>query len=366
MKFKKYLALQMCIIALAVTGCGSTYESASYSGGYSNDIELESASYGISNNYAFDAINSTANSDYVLEPEEAIVEEYDKDLEPQEEVAFELTEEKLVYTASVSIETKEYDTSKEYIYDLLNENGGIIQSEQESDNSYRWYYANYEKDEGTMRLDIECRVPSKNYDKFIEGLDNFSEHAKIRNKSASVENITQQYHDNTIKIETLKVQEERLMNMLEKAESIQDMLSIESRLIDVQTELNILTAKRITMDTDVAYSYIHISLEEVLEYSEQVVKSTFFTRMAEAFSDVCDFTGELFEGIIIAIMYLIPLLILIGIPVLLVVKLVIVIVKKYEEKHPRKPEVTIYRKCKTDKQKLEDDMKDLTKEEKED
>lgn len=367
MKFRKILALQLCIVALAVTvtGCGA-------SSGVTSGVEMDSAMYN-TNSYEgsysdiqmdFNSTESYTKGEVVLAP--AVTEEHtESEIEIKEEVAPNLTEEKLVYRCNVTIESKEYEATKYSLQKLIETYNGIIQSEEEYDNAYDWYYDEYHKDSGTKDLHIECRIPSKHYQAFLAGLETFGENSKITNKSASVENITQQYHDNTIRIETLRVQEERLMNMLEQADNVQDMLSIETRLIDVQTELNILTNKLIKMDTDVAYSYISINLEEVLEYSPEVKESTFFTRMGDAFKEVCEFTGELFEDTLVFIMYLIPVIILLGLPILLIVKLIMLIIKKYDEKHPRKPEVTIYRKCKQQVKEQVNPEENQVKEEKE-
>ena len=364
MKLKKYLVLQLCIVALVVTGCGASTGSTSYD----SAIQMESASYNTNSAMGFDSTYMSDMTETPMFTEELKVEttvENDKS-EIEEEADFSLTDEKLVYSCNLQIESKEYEKAKQAITDLIGTYNGVVQSEEEYDNAYRWYYDDYTKDSGTKELHIECRIPSKYYKQFLAGLETLGENSKVVNKSATVENITQQYYDNTIKIETLRVQEERLMNMLEQADNVQDMLSIESRLLDVQTELNILTNTVLKMDMDVAYSYVSIRLDEVLEYSLDVEKSTFFTRMSDAFEEVCDFTGELFEGIIVAIMYLIPVLILVGLPICLVVKMVMIRVRKYNEKHPRKPEVTIYRKYKAPNKEQLDSKENIVKEEKED
>lgn len=116
--------------------------------------------------------------------------------------------------------------------------------------------------------------------------------------------------------------------MLKQADTIQDMLSVESRLTEVQTELNLLTGKRASMDMDVAYSYVDISLEEVMEYTVAEEKSTFFSRMGDTLMDVCEYTGDLFEQVLTFIMYLIPFVVIVGTPVLLAAKLIKAIIKK--------------------------------------
>ena len=66
--------------------------------------------------------------------------------------------------------------------------------------------------------------------------------------------------------------------MMEQAASIEDMITIEQRLTEVQTELNQARSNLANMDTDVAYSTVYLSLTEVVRYSDPVRKTTFFER----------------------------------------------------------------------------------------
>ncbi|MDE6915843.1 MAG: DUF4349 domain-containing protein, partial [Lachnospiraceae bacterium] len=105
---------------------------------------------------------------------------------------------------------------------------------------------------------------------------------KIISKSTSVDNISQKYYDTTAQIEALKIQEKNLLTMLEKCETIEDMITVEQRLSEVQYELNNLQTTRRYMDMDVAYSYVNINVSEVMEYrqdSEPVRKNTFIDRL---------------------------------------------------------------------------------------
>ena len=61
-----------------------------------------------------------------------------------------LMEEKLVYHCDLEIETTEYTESLLSIKNTNEKYDGIIQSENETDSSYDWYYEDYQKTRGTM------------------------------------------------------------------------------------------------------------------------------------------------------------------------------------------------------------------------
>lgn len=191
-----------------------------------------------------------------------------------------LLEEKLVYRCNLEIETLDYAGTMKSIKEAITQYGGVIQSENETDSSYDWYYADYQKTQGTMRNYIEIRVPSKNYDSFVSALDGVG---KITSKSSSIDNISQEYYDTTTQIEALKIQEKNLLAMLEQCTTIEEMITVQDRLTSVQYDINRLQTNKRYMDVDVAYSYVNISIEEVMEFrvdEEPVKKNTFADRLA--------------------------------------------------------------------------------------
>jgi hypothetical protein len=90
---------------------------------------------------------------------------------------------------------------------------------------------------------------------------------KVTSRSQNVENISRKYSDNSIEIESLELQQERLLEMMGKAETVEEMIMIEERLSDVQTKLNQKKSYRSAMDTDVEYSTVFLNINEVQEYT---------------------------------------------------------------------------------------------------
>lgn len=301
------------IISAWMCGCGS---------GVGTDLVMNSTSKDYAYSEAYDGMNASGTQSDKVQEEHGTGEDVSYSTQAV------LSQEKLVYRCNITIESKTYEDSYQYIKGLIDKYDGFVQEEHQSDNDYGWYYADYVRENATRSAWLNCRIPSKNYDAFLAEVEEPNNNSKVTNKTSNVENISQQYYDNGIRIEALNIQEARLLEMLQQADTIQDMLSVESRLTDVQTELNLLTNKRASMDMDVAYSYVDISLEEVMEYTVAEEKSTFFTRMGDTFLDVCKYTGNLFEEVLTFIMYLIPFVVIVGTPVWMVIKLAKAIIKK--------------------------------------
>ena len=244
---------------------------------------------------------------------EAVVEEGKAESETQNLDSMTLLEEKLVYHCSLDIETLDYEGTMTAIKDTITKYGGVIQSENESDSGYNWYYENYRKTGGTMHNYLQVRIPSAKYDSFLSELDGVG---KILSKSTSVDNISQKYYDTTTQIEALQIQEKNLLAMLEQCETIEDMITVQERLSDVQYELNSLQTTKRYMDVDVAYSYVNINVSEVMEYhyeSEPVKTNTFIDRLQNTLKATGTGFLSFMEGLLFLIIRLLPYLVIIAV-----------------------------------------------------
>ncbi len=236
-----------------------------------------------------------------------------------------LTEEKLVYTCDMSVETTEYAKTAAALKAKVKEFGGIVESERESDSDGSWYYSNHTRYMASMKLYLTVRIPSERFSEFIDSAGSLG---KVRQKSQNVLNISRRYSDTEARIKALETEEERLLEMLRKAASVEEMLNVEKRLTEVEYELTSLRSTLSGMDVDVAYSTINITLTEVLEYTEEERPAvTFLERIKNAFSGMWEGFGDFSEGLVIVLIYMIPLFVIAGI-----VLLVIFIVRKARDK----------------------------------
>lgn len=238
-------------------------------------------------------------------PEEDL--NYEEDNQVQEESSPEETSQKLVYEANIRLETTEYSETLKAIKQLIKDNNGLIENEYEqSENSY---YDNTSLFFNTLKI----RVPSDNYETFLSGL---SGQGNIVSKETSTKNITKNYYNTSATIDALKIQQERLLEMMKNAQSVEDMITIESRLTEVETELKQYQAELSSMDTDVAYSTINIDIEEVAEYTENgepIKTNKFIDRLKNTIEETIDSVQIFFEGILFGIIRLAPFIVIFGI-----------------------------------------------------
>jgi uncharacterized membrane protein len=329
-KFKRITAVLACfiILVLVVSACGSA-KSASTS---EYDFATEEAAgavddYEYGNGYAASMTQAKA-----YDGEETADTGSGSPTEPEQPEAVEPAEsnQKLVYTCWMTIQTLEFDKTQSSVKDAVKKVGGIIESESVTDSDYHWYYDSYYKKSCTLTSNLTVRVPSAKYEEFLTLLDGAG--GKVTNKSQNVENITKRYNDQTVYIQSLETQEQRLMEMMEKAETVEEMITVEARLTEVQTELNQARSSLANMDTDVKYSTVNLTLEEVVKYTDTPkTPLTFGERVADAFVESWANFVAMLQGIVIGLIYILPTLLL----VLAILLVVFLIHREYRKKHPR-------------------------------
>lgn len=176
--------------------------------------------------------------------------------------------EKLVYTATSSIEVKDFNNAVSALKNKVNELNGIVQSEVYWDDApYDFYTENYKgrKISGYKRFSTVVRIPTDSFNSFINELSNLGH---VKNTNSRVSNITQQYYSSKAYLESYQNQLNVLQEMYNRTGTITEMLEIEARISEVQAEINSLTTKIQSMDMDVTYSTVTIDIEEVTEYSD--------------------------------------------------------------------------------------------------
>lgn len=311
MKKKLSLFLAALTVLLSLTACGA----ASMDMGLMDAKEEMSIGYTSSSSQVSQKYNASADvmEKVEVEFETGAVEE-GKSGETQA-----ISGDKLVYTCNLSLQTLDYGTCVKSIRESIAEYGGFIEEESEYDDAYRWYYGDYVKTTGTKHLTLTVRVPSVKYYEFLEQMEGAG---KVISRNSYVENISRQYYETDAYIKSLEIQQDRLLEMMEQAREIEDMITIEARLSEVQYQLNMAKTKLSGMDADVEYSTITIDVEEVMEYTPEhpvQKKNTFGDRLKNTLVDTWEFFWEMLEGILFLVIRLIPVALVVGVMAVLII-----------------------------------------------
>ena len=181
---------------------------------------------------------------------------------------------KLIRTFDINIETKEFDEILSGIQAKVEELGGYIENSSLDGGSK--YYSHYNR-----YSNMTVRIPSDKLDKFVE---NVKEAANVTYISESTEDITLRYVDTESRKIALETERDRLLELLERAETVEDIITIEGRLSEVRYQLESYASQLRTFDNQVDYSTVHINIHEV-ERETNVEPKTFWEEVTEEFDD---------------------------------------------------------------------------------
>ena len=160
---------------------------------------------------------------------------------------------KLIYTANLTIESKDFDAARTALNEAVSAAGGYMESSDESSYS------------GMGRsLSLTIRVPQDNYTSFLAAA---AQAGNLVDKSEQVQDVTTQYMDIEARLSNLPAQRPRLQELQATAENLSDLLEIESSFSDVQYQLESWQSQLNWYSQQVECSTVYLSLSEVKEYT---------------------------------------------------------------------------------------------------
>ena len=225
--------------------------------------------------------------------------------------------EKIIYTAYADVETVEFDDTIERVYDMLGIYNAFIEDSYVGGRNYAQTYYGYQTYR-TARFTI--RVPKDLFGTVTSNLDSLG---NVTSLSTNAENITAQFYDTESRLNSYRIQEERLLAMLEKADTVTDMISIEARLAEVRYSIESLTSTLKNWQSQVDYSTLTLFVTEVEKFTESVpIQRTYWQQIGDGLQATTRGVGEFFTKLFKLIIILLPVLVVLA--VIAIVVLVIV------------------------------------------
>lgn len=263
--------LAMGLAAALLTACGSSTGKMSYKGtaapaadeaydtaaaaGYDGGIILSNEAAAVCE----EEIAEEASYDYA----EATAEEPagEGGYEQSEVTEAPVTERKLIKTVDIAAETEDFDTLVPGLQKQVEALGGYIESNQVYEIGSYYVDDHMEKQ---RCANMTARVPKEKLDGFLSSV---AKQSNVTSHSESVEDVTLQYVDLESHKKALLTEQERLLELLAQAESVEDIIAIEGRLSEVRYQLESMESQLRTYDNKIDYSTVYLSIEEVRKYS---------------------------------------------------------------------------------------------------
>lgn len=227
---------------------------------------------------------------------------------------------KLIKKVEMSIETKEYDKLTEALNKKISETNGYVENSEMSGNSY--------SHSGARNCSITVRVPKAKLDEFVSSV---SALGNVTRKTESAQDVTLQYVDVESHKKSLLIEQERLLAMLQKADKLENIITLENRLSDIRYQIESYESQLRTYDNLVDYSTVIIDYHEVEHITPVEKKASMWSRMSTGFKESMSDVGDGLQNLAVAFVSNIPYLVIIAIIVLIVLFFVIRIKKRTDE-----------------------------------
>ena len=208
---------------------------------------------------------------------------------------------KWIITVNVSAETEDLDALMEALNGKISGLGGYVE-DQDSYNGSMYSSRRYRS------ASLTVRIPAERVDEFTEEMSGI---ANVVSTNLSREDITLSYVATESRVKALQTEEARLLELMEQAETMADLLEIESRLTDVRYELENRASQLRLYDNQVDYATIYLSIDEVQEYTP-VEEPTVWERISGGFVSSVKGVGNGLLDLLVWVLAKSPYLVILG------------------------------------------------------
>ena len=209
--------------------------------------------------------------------------------------------QKLIRTIRLNAETEDMDILLSQVENRVAELGGYVEARE-------IYNGSMYNSKRYRNASLTIRIPAAKLDSFV---DHVGQVSNITNNVETTDDVTLQYVSIESRIKALQIEEERLLELLAKADNMSDLLTIESRLTDVRYELENITSQLRVLENKVNYGTIHLDVSEVVEYTEPEPENG-WQRMGKGFVNSLKGLGNGLKEFFIWLVTALPYLVLIG------------------------------------------------------
>ena len=262
MKKLSFLAAIILVLAFMVS-CGA---SSNYDKEYTNSAPQADPAYDDSYGYASDTVRETVGG-----------------LEESGGVAN--LPQKIIKDAGLHIHVEEFDAAVSLAKNYALSAGGYIENFSASGT---------ENKSGQLII----RVPSERFDDTLAAVRKLGE---VTSAKQSEKNVSAEYYNISARLDTKLAEEARILQMIDAATNISDLITLEERLSDIRYSIRSYEASLTDIDLRAGFSTITLNLYEDRDVAVKVSEEGFFKAIADSFFASVNFLITLFKWIVIIV-----------------------------------------------------------------
>ncbi|TKK67190.1 DUF4349 domain-containing protein [Ilyomonas limi] len=212
-------------------------------------------------------------------------------------------DKKIIKTARLTLELKNYTTFNTAIHDKLKRYGAYIAGEQQTESDAR------------IENILTIKVPVVLFESLMNSIG--GDGIKVLEKNISTEDVTGEVVDIKARIEAKQQVRDRYLELLKQSKSMKDILAVQEEINGIQEDLEAASGRASYLSHSAAYSTINLTYYQYLNgNSADTAEPSFITKVEAAFAT----GGTIITNIILFFISVWPLVLAGGILLLYVKK----------------------------------------------
>lgn len=270
----KYLKiLPIALLVLSLLSCDNKTTNANKYANAELPIPDEKPVY---QSYAVDSVTS---------PQKEKEEKQQQPKERKQPAVNDEWDKKIIRTASLNLEVKDYNSFYSSLRDKVKGLGGYIAQEEQSQSDY--------KIENTLVI----KVPVEQFDNALIQLTDKIE--KLNEKKITSQDVSAEYVDTKSRMESKKQVRQQYIELLKQAKNMEEILTVQSEINSIQEDIEAAAGRVDYLGHSSAYSTIHLTYYQVLNSSAiDNDKPSFGTRVSSSFKTGWEWVTKLFVGLV--------------------------------------------------------------------
>jgi hypothetical protein len=202
----------------------------------------------------------------------------------------------IIRTGEVRLRVENYERARANLTAAVEARGGYV-----SDSSKR---INDRDGASWTAGRVVLRVPAENFSDTMETVEN---EGRVLESSTSTQDVTDQVVDLQARLDNLRAERDRLRELYQRANDTEDVLAVERRLSEVQTEIERTEARLQNLQRRVSYSTITVEMTEPRP-DRPAPDQWYDTPVLAAFLDSVHGVGVVLRAFVVGVAYAAPYL----------------------------------------------------------
>lgn len=209
---------------------------------------------------------------------------------------------KIIRNAELDLETDSPEDAQQNITSIAESKGGFVVESQQSSTDIK----SSTRDIVTMTV----RVPAE---RFGETLDEIRKTAKrVVIETVKGQDVTEEFIDIEAQLKAKKALEAQFMEIMKRANTVEDALNVQSQLADVRGEIERIEGRKRFLENQSSLSTVKIRLQTPRVFAAR--SAGFSDRLADSFASGFDIAMNFVLGLVTLLVALLPVALLIGLP----------------------------------------------------